>query len=57
MKDLKFADVFMKNFLSYWDKVTGVSKPTIAAVNGYAVPCSNDTFTCTPIYVPHFLIS
>lgn len=37
MKDLKFADVFMKNFLSYWDKVTGVSKPTIAAVNGYAL--------------------
>lgn len=39
MVDKKFADVFTGNFLSYWDKVTGVSKPTIAAVNGYAVCC------------------
>lgn len=37
MVDNKFADVFAGHFLSHWDKVTLISKPTIAAVNGYAL--------------------
>lgn len=37
MANQTFAQVFTGNFLSNWEKVTKVSKPVIAAVNGYAV--------------------
>ena len=37
MKDLVFANVYAGNFLSQWDRVTRLTKPTIAAVNGFAV--------------------
>lgn len=37
MVDKNFEQVTLGGFLSHWDKITAVSKPIIAAVNGYAV--------------------
>jgi enoyl-CoA hydratase len=37
MEDLNFAKVVSGNFLSHWDRLTTTKKPTIAAVNGYAL--------------------
>ncbi|KAG9509034.1 Enoyl-CoA hydratase, mitochondrial, partial [Fragariocoptes setiger] len=37
MHGKNFADNFRTNFLSDWDKVAQCMKPTIAAVNGYAL--------------------
>eukprot|EP01134_Creolimax_fragrantissima_P008286 CFRG8286T1 len=37
MKDLDFPKVVNGNFLSEWTKISAVRKPTIAAVNGYAL--------------------
>ncbi|UXI18226.1 nascent polypeptide-associated complex subunit alpha [Sarcoptes scabiei] len=37
MSDKNFSDVFTGSFLSFWDDITKVSKPIIAAVNGYAL--------------------
>ena len=37
MKDLTYDFVFLNKFLESWDYITHVRKPTIAAVNGYAL--------------------
>ncbi|MCC0049538.1 MAG: enoyl-CoA hydratase [Tepidamorphaceae bacterium] len=37
MKDKGFADVFLGNFISRWERVTRARKPVIAAVAGYAL--------------------
>lgn len=37
MKDLGYADCIVKNFLSDWGNVALCKKPTIAAVNGFAL--------------------
>ncbi|KAH7640629.1 enoyl-coa hydratase [Dermatophagoides farinae] len=37
MVDKNFEQVTLGGFLSHWDKITAVSKPIIAAVNGYAL--------------------
>ncbi|CAN7937611.1 unnamed protein product, partial [Ixodes hexagonus] len=37
MQPMTFAQCFTTNFLSEWDKVAQSIKPTIAAVNGYAL--------------------
>ena len=45
MQNRQFPDVYRKNFLYGWNKLTEVRKPVIAAVNGFAVreSCSNHT--------------
>jgi enoyl-CoA hydratase len=37
MKDFKYVDTYKKNFLGHWAHMVDISKPIIAAVNGYAV--------------------
>ena len=37
MKDKTFADVFLDNFISRWERVSRTRKPVIAAVAGYAL--------------------
>lgn len=37
MKDREFSEVFGKNFLSYWNRLSSCKKPVIAAVNGFAL--------------------
>lgn len=37
MKDLTFADAYGKDFIKMWSDMTNISKPIIAAVNGYAL--------------------
>lgn len=37
MKDRSFQDCYARKFLSHWDVISKCSKPTIAAVNGYAL--------------------
>lgn len=37
MKDYKFVDTYVKNFLGHWAQMVDFKKPVIAAVNGYAV--------------------
>ncbi|KAL7271739.1 hypothetical protein RUND412_005479 [Rhizina undulata] len=37
MKDLTFSDAFGKDFIKLWSDITTVTKPIIAAVNGYAL--------------------
>ena len=37
MKDKTFQDCYARHFLSDWDVISNFSKPTIAAVNGYAL--------------------
>ncbi|XP_055931740.1 enoyl-CoA hydratase, mitochondrial-like [Argiope bruennichi] len=37
MQNKEFADCFRSKFLSSWDRLARTSKPTIAAVNGYAL--------------------
>ncbi len=37
MADRRFADTFGGRFLEEWTEVANMSKPIIAAVNGYAV--------------------
>ena len=37
MANLEFSDVFGGSFLSTLDRLTQCKKPTIAAVNGYAL--------------------
>ena len=37
MKDKTFAQTYGGNFLSHWTAATGIRKPIIAAVSGYAV--------------------
>lgn len=41
MKDNTYADCVTRNFLNTWNTVAELKKPIIAAVNGYAVSCSN----------------
>jgi hypothetical protein len=40
MKDKSFADAYKTNFLGSWGRVTGMRKPIIGAVAGYAVGTS-----------------
>ncbi|CEG78357.1 Putative Enoyl-CoA hydratase [Rhizopus microsporus] len=37
MKDFKYVDTYKKNFLGHWAHMVDISKPIIAAVNGYAL--------------------
>ena len=37
MKDKTFAEVYSKDFLEDWTKMSTVRKPIIAAVSGYAL--------------------
>lgn len=37
MTNLTFQECYTGNFLSHWDRITRARKPTIAAVNGYAL--------------------
>ncbi|KAH8102292.1 enoyl-CoA hydratase [Cristinia sonorae] len=37
MKDKTFVDVYQNKFLEDWTKITGLRKPIIAAVSGYAL--------------------
>lgn len=37
MKDKTFQDCYLRQFLSNWNVISSFSKPTIAAVNGYAL--------------------
>jgi enoyl-CoA hydratase/carnithine racemase len=37
MKDKSFADAYKSNFLGSWGRVTGMRKPIVGAVAGYAV--------------------
>ena len=37
MKDRTFPDTSVKNMLEWWEQVTKIKKPLIAAVNGYAL--------------------
>ncbi|CAO3689030.1 unnamed protein product [Rhizopus stolonifer] len=37
MKDYKFVDTYVNNFLGHWAQMVDFKKPTIAAVNGYAL--------------------
>ena len=37
MKDKTFQDCYFGTFLSKWDAISKCRKPTIAAVNGYAL--------------------
>lgn len=37
MKDKSFPQTYNINMLSHWDNLTGIKKPIIAAVNGYAL--------------------
>ncbi|CAG8543811.1 2661_t:CDS:10 [Acaulospora colombiana] len=37
MLDKSFAEVYKANFLGHWSKINDVKKPTIAAVNGFAL--------------------
>ena len=37
MRDKTFAEVYKTNFLGHWGRINDIKKPTIAAVNGYAV--------------------
>ncbi|MFN0265327.1 enoyl-CoA hydratase [Tepidamorphus sp. 3E244] len=37
MKDRTFAEVFLGNFISRWERITRARKPVIAAVSGYAL--------------------
>src|SRR5690606_35795601 len=37
MQKLEFADIYLSNFLSHWEKVAETRKPVIAAVAGYAL--------------------
>lgn len=37
MQNNIYSQTIKGNFLAHWDAITRVSKPVIAAVNGYAV--------------------
>lgn len=37
MKDKTFAEVYSKDFLEDWTKMSAIRKPIIAAVSGYAL--------------------
>ncbi|CAI2172946.1 9686_t:CDS:2 [Funneliformis geosporum] len=37
MSDQTFAQVYKSNFLGHWGKINDIKKPTIAAVNGFAL--------------------
>jgi enoyl-CoA hydratase/carnithine racemase len=37
MKDKTFEEVYSKDFLVDWTKMSGIRKPIIAAVSGYAL--------------------
>lgn len=37
MKDMRFTDVYLGNFLSSWDRISEFRKPLIAAVSGYCL--------------------
>ncbi|CAG8529586.1 6757_t:CDS:2 [Paraglomus occultum] len=37
MRDKTFAEVYKTNFLGHWGRINDIKKPTIAAVNGYAL--------------------
>lgn len=37
MKDKSFQDCYARKFLSHWDIISKCPKPTIAAVNGFAL--------------------
>jgi enoyl-CoA hydratase len=41
MKDKEYYQVVSEKFIESWQDLTKVSKPIIAAVNGYAVPAVN----------------
>lgn len=41
MQDKTFQGCVMSGFLSQWDSIARCTKPTIAAVNGFAVGCYN----------------
>lgn len=40
LQSLTFQDCYSTRFLSFWDHLSQVKKPVIAAVNGYAVSVS-----------------
>ena len=40
MENKTFQDCVKSGFLGQWDSVAKCTKPTIAAVNGFAVSCS-----------------
>merc|ERR1719204_1986261 len=51
MQHLEFADVMGGNFLAHWDKLARCRKPTLAAVNGYALGGGCETaMMCDIIY-------
>jgi len=51
MQHLEFADVVAGNFLAHWDKLARCRKPTLAAVNGYALGGGCETaMMCDIIY-------
>jgi enoyl-CoA hydratase len=37
MKDMTFTDVYLKNFLANWDRISEFRKPIIAAVSGFCL--------------------
>lgn len=37
MKDRKFIENYVEDFLGHWTQITKIRKPIIAAVNGFAV--------------------
>lgn len=43
MKDKQYHEVVGEKFIASWQDLTKITKPIIAAVNGYAVPSSSPT--------------
>jgi len=44
MQDKTYQEVVKENFIASWQDLTKISKPIIAAVNGYAVSPLNKNF-------------
>jgi len=42
MAEKSYADVVKERFIESWQDLTKLTKPIIAAVNGYAVPPTNN---------------